>query len=148
MISNLYNLTSHTHLANWSEQPTDATISGQETNTLQSSMQHADTMYQPLSKDLVSSSVYTKMKHPQSTQPVQSVQHAPNANTTYQPLSKEFMSSPSTYAEMKHPSSTQPVLLHVPNADTMYQPLYIWRDETSCALVIKIIMSLWCSNLC
>ncbi|KAL5491924.1 hypothetical protein EMCRGX_G017299 [Ephydatia muelleri] len=108
-----------------SVQPTYITTSGQETATFKST-QHADTMYQPLSKELMSSpSTYAEIKHLQSTHPVQSMQHIPNADTMYQPLSKEFMSPPSTYAEMKHLQSTHPVqsMQHTPNADTMYQPL-------------------------
>eukprot|EP00731_Ephydatia_muelleri_P014453 Em0008g173a len=108
-----------------SVQPTYTTTSGQETTILKST-QHADTMYQPLSKEFMSSpSTYAEMKDLQSTHPIQSMQHIPNADTMYQPLSKEFMSSPSTYAEMKHLQSTHPIqsMQHAPNADTMYQPL-------------------------
>ena len=49
-----------------SEEPTYATISEQDTNTLQSSMQHApnaDATYQPLSKEFMSpKSTYEKVK--------------------------------------------------------------------------------------
>ncbi|KAL5491914.1 hypothetical protein EMCRGX_G017285 [Ephydatia muelleri] len=128
-------------------QPTYIAAGEQEKTTLKST-QPADTMYQPLSKEFMSSpSTYAEMKHLQSTHPAQSMQHAPNADTMYQPLSKEFMSPPSTYAEMKHLQSTQPVqsMQHAPNADTMYQPLskeFMSSPTTNVDVEFKQVVSL------